>query len=474
MTLLRVFFLGLLFLAGTSLRAQVQQFGMEKWWITAIAAEQGDALGGWSGVLANQVFAATKTDGLFQANVSRSPAQWTPIGPFRDATIDIPAITVQHWGAGPRDGLHVFASQRYAGGNAGQPVLWRATLDNFEITPPDWERADSGIAGIDTGTVIYSLAAYYYTGHTPPQPVLAGTGTGCWQGSAGGFNWTASVFRGSPLFGKLNAIDVMPKWFGSHAWAAGRSGVTPAAFSSNDQGLNWKYHGLPALIEGEATAVAIAPGTSDTVYVALYSNLMRSMDGGDTWVQCYHIRNNRFTALACDPENPSHVYAGGGPDFVLMRSTDFGDSWSSISPVDGTPAGITCMTVAIMDSLPMGRLPREGLFIGTAGSGVWVFDMMLGQVGVDHPPQPSEASLRIWPNPARDAVTIEFESGGSGAVTVDVLDMHGRVVSTHVRSAVPDARTQTSIDLSTLVPGSYILRCSDGLTSRYSTLSVVR
>jgi hypothetical protein len=472
MKLLRAFSLSLFLVAGSAALSQVQQFGMEKWWITAIAAEQGDVLGGWSGTLANQVFAATKTDGLFQANVSRSPAQWTPIGPFRDATIDIPAITVQHWGAGPRDGLHVFASQRYAGGSAGQPVLWRATLDNFEIIPPDWERADSGVTDVDTGIVIYSLAAYYYTGHTAPQPVLAGTGTGAWQGSAGGVYWTASVFN-DPLGVKVNAIDVSPKWFGAHAWAAGRSGVMPAAFSSNDQGLNWKSHRLPALIEGEASAVAIAPGTRDTVYVALNNTIHRSMDGGATWVQCNAIRNNRFTALACDPENPSHVYAGGAPDFVLMRSTDYGVSWSSIAPVDGTPAGITCMTVAIMDSLPMGRLPREGLFIGTAGSGVWVFDMMLGQVGVDDPAQPTSASLRIWPNPARDAVTIEFESGGSGAITVDVLDMLGRVVSTSVHMAL-QGRAHITTGLSEVLPGSYVVRCSDGAGVRRSSLVVVR
>ena len=468
-----LFLMSLLLLFTSAVHAQVQPYGMDKWWITSVAAEQSDVLTSWSGATVNQLYAATSTDGLFQANASRMPAEWTPIGPFRNATIDIPVIGVQHWGAGPRDGLHVFASVRNRDGAFDSAVLLRSEYTPFITDPPVWERADSGMTGKDSAQVIYSLASYYFTGHTPPQPVLAGTGNGCWQGGAGGVYWTASVFNDA-LADKLNSIDVTPKWFGTHAWAAGRSGVMPAAFRSNDQGQNWKTLRLPALIEGEASAVAIAPGAIDTVYVALNNTVQRSMDGGVTWTTCLFAPNVRLTALACDPENPSHVYAGGGPVFLLKRSTDYGATWESIAPVSNTVAGVTCMTVAIMDTLPMGRLPREGLFIGTAGTGVWVFDMMLGQTAAAALPAAQDPSLRIWPNPARDAVTVEFNPRGSGTIHIDVLDMLGRVATSTTRYAEALGSIQITTDLSTLRPGSYILRCSNGSSIRHSSLLVLK
>jgi hypothetical protein len=122
----------------------------------------------------------------------------------------------------------------------------------------------------------------------------------------------------------------------------------------------------------------------------------------------------------------------------------------------------------------MGRLPREGLFIGTAGTGVWVFDMMLGQTATDALPLATDPSLRVWPNPARDVVTIEFNPRGEGTIYIDVLDLLGRVAASTTRGAHAQGNIQITADLSALRPGSYILRCSDGTTVRRSPLVILK
>jgi flagellar hook assembly protein FlgD len=50
-------------------------------------------------------------------------------------------------------------------------------------------------------------------------------------------------------------------------------------------------------------------------------------------------------------------------------------------------------------------------------------------LGDPHPVMtPSELSLRVSPTPFRSSVAIELEVPGTGSVTVDVLDINGRIV----------------------------------------------
>lgn len=86
------------------------------------------------------------------------------------------------------------------------------------------------------------------------------------------------------------------------------------------------------------------------------------------------------------------------------------------------------------------------------GWGETDFSKMLSrsEVGIDEP-QAGNSTLRIYPNPATEMVTI---AGNVENATVEILDMLGR---TMLERKVNDSN-ETKIDVSTFAPGLYIVR----------------
>jgi hypothetical protein len=189
-------------------------------------------------------------------------------------------------------------------------------------------------------------------------------------------------------------------------------------------------------------------------------DVFRTVNNGKDWQLVLNQDNKGIIALETDPFNPSHVYAAGSGGFVLFRSTDFGDSWRQISPDAGySPGEITCMTVALMDTLPMSRLPRFGLFLGTKGTGVWMYDMLYGTTEVDAaPPLPERERLTVYPNPARAAVTVELHLNTLSNITLEVTDLLGRVVLRREFGTRTPGRYSFSLQTEHILPGSFLLR----------------
>ena len=69
--------------------------------------------------------------------------------------------------------------------------------------------------------------------------------------------------------------------------------------------------------------------------------------------------------------------------------------------------------------------------------------------------EPSGA-LRLWPNPATDALWVEVDQTRGAAVTVIVRDLTGRLVITQ-GSLQANAQGQLLVDLSPLTPGTYVI-----------------
>ncbi len=65
----------------------------------------------------------------------------------------------------------------------------------------------------------------------------------------------------------------------------------------------------------------------------------------------------------------------------------------------------------------------------------------------------SEMTVRLWPNPANDRLTIS----GNSADRIAVIDLQGRTVLTHTSNNAP----QLDLNISALAPGSYLLRSLD-------------
>ncbi|MCB2203494.1 T9SS type A sorting domain-containing protein [bacterium] len=455
------------------MEAQVYPVGLEERYIDHITAEQGDMEGSWFPGTANMLFASVQRYGIFRGySWDEAGEKWEFIGPAADPALKVTALGVQHWGVGPMDGILLLAGIERHGQQAPfDPVLLRKGFTYFGGTEVDWERADSGLTAMATAPSIGAIEAMYYSGHMPPQPVLAWTDSSAVHGGARGIFWQSAQ---SPASFAVD-MDVTPHWFGSPiptrgaVWAAGTvyTGIMQqprqaAAFRSTDQGMSWTA--FPFEVENafqeNAAAVAVSPSHPDTAWVAVGKDLYRTVNGGVYWTEVFQPDTGRIVALACDPLNPSTIFVAADLKFQLYRSTDLGDNWTRVLPFPGyDPRAVTCMTVAIMDSLPMSRLPRFGLFLGTAGSGVWVHDMMFGVTSVDaEPPRPASVQVNAYPNPARDVLSVSLTLPSATAVDIELLDLLGRVRQRRSLGMQSPGTHSMTLNLASEPPGWYILR----------------
>jgi photosystem II stability/assembly factor-like uncharacterized protein len=119
------------------------------------------------------------------------------------------------------------------------------------------------------------------------------------------------------------------------------AGTDKGLYRSDDAGQTWKLQDSP-LSRYCIWALAIDPSDSQIMYAGTGTpnpaTIFRSSDGGKRWEQrpvevaaeCPAVGVPRVTGIAIDPTNRQDVWVGLEVDGV-RRSTDGGDTWSSIN-----------------------------------------------------------------------------------------------------------------------------------------------
>lgn len=135
---------------------------------------------------------------------------------------------------------------------------------------------------------------------------------------------------------------------------------------------------------GRTRCIAVDPSTPTRIYIGTASGgVWRSTDAGTTWVP---KTDDKFSlaigALAIDPVSPNIVYAGTG-EYVpgsdygyyygrgLLRSTNFGDSWTELGVVDFDMAEIARIVVNPLDPANLFVAASNGLWESTNSGGAW-------------------------------------------------------------------------------------------------------
>ncbi|MDA3867503.1 MAG: T9SS type A sorting domain-containing protein [Salinivirgaceae bacterium] len=76
----------------------------------------------------------------------------------------------------------------------------------------------------------------------------------------------------------------------------------------------------------------------------------------------------------------------------------------------------------------------------------------------------------MYPNPATDVLNIQLSAKITEKVTVNVIDLQGRVVSSIKQITEIEGANRIAIDVQTLKPGTYIVNVT---TSEYSKSKIV-
>jgi photosystem II stability/assembly factor-like uncharacterized protein len=171
--------------------------------------------------------------------------------------------------------------------------------------------------------------------------VHAGTSTGYFKSTNGGYNWT------NYLGLKITDVAVNPSNTNIMYAAQWGDSLNGGIWKSTNAGLNWTRlttGGIPFINVGR-TSISIAPSSPAILYVNMskwYDNttmgVYKSTNAGSTWTnvtpvpsfhggQGFHNCNS-----VVHPTNPNLVFVGG---VQLFRSTNGGSSWTEVNVFHG-------------------------------------------------------------------------------------------------------------------------------------------
>lgn len=209
-------------------------------------------------------------------------------------------------------------------------------------------------------------------------------------------------------------------------------------FRSHDGGVSWQFSELAENYEiGDFFLVNV-----DTAFVIAWPDILRSVDGLETWNPCQLNSDGEFYAKSvCFPTPATGYVVGSGNYNTIFKTTDGGDTWDSLPPYSSTELTDLYFRDA-ENGLVFGD---KGLVMKTQTGGV----VSAGNIAY------SEINyiFNANPNPFTSVLNISFNHQPAVPLNISVSDMTGKVIS---RQTIKSA-TAASINTALLKPGVYLL-----------------
>lgn len=166
--------------------------------------------------------------------------------------------------------------------------------------------------------------------------------------------------------------------------------------------------------------------------------VMATIDGGLNWNIVLDGVEQDFNSISAS----SDTFYVAGNSGVIYRTYDFGTTWSRFSTGNTNAANSVYLKA------------RRGWVAGSAGNG-----LNFGLAGFDPSGDNqvfSASGLYASPNPFSGALTLVTDEKESGTVSIELLDIAGRLVFVNRQQAIQNGRVNLALD--DLTPGSYLLR----------------
>ncbi|MFY7794534.1 MAG: WD40/YVTN/BNR-like repeat-containing protein, partial [Chitinophagaceae bacterium] len=205
------------------------------------------------------------------------------------------------------------------------------------------------------------------------------TGGGVWKTTDGGHHWKniSDKYFGSTI----GAVAIAPSdeqivyaGEGENTMRGNVSEGLGGVWRSDDAGRSWRNIGLK---DGRhIIRLVVHPRNPDIVWAAVVGHLFgpntergvfKTTDGGRTWKRTLYVNDQTGASdLVIDPVDPNTLYAGtwrvirtpyslesGGEGSGLWKSTDGGETWTSLTASRGLPKGVWGIVgVAVAPSNP--------------------------------------------------------------------------------------------------------------------------
>jgi long-subunit fatty acid transport protein/photosystem II stability/assembly factor-like uncharacterized protein len=188
--------------------------------------------------------------------------------------------------------------------------------------------------------------------------IIAGTFSGVYERTGAG-DWS-QILRDATRSVLFHPTDSLTLYAGLEGFLK----------KSTDGGATWtQSNNLGGSYLNWVSNIAVDKTATDTIFAAVASGVWKSVDGGSTFVKVLDGINQSgesypFNAVAIDPQNFQHVYAGGGSFYApkvvgdFWKSTDGGVNWDR-----------TGLTDTIVNAILVDPENSNVLYAGTGYSG---------------------------------------------------------------------------------------------------------
>lgn len=183
--------------------------------------------------------------------------------------------------------------------------------------------------------------------------------------------------------------------------------------------------------------------------------------------------------------------ASNNDKLEIVYSTNCGTSWTSLWALGGTALATTAPTSTYwlpsptagstdwkQRSVSLSSLPANAIlaFKATAdgGNNLFIDDVNIRAGAVGVPNVVEQNSLNVYPNPAREAATLEFSLSSSTQTNVSILDATGRTVAVVADGVLQQGKQKFNLPTNNLASGLYNIVIRTEGSSLTQRLSVVK
>lgn len=351
-------------------------------------------------------------------------------------------------------------NKQYVGGgndySANQPALFITTNNGSNFTrlvpnglpntTPDRSILDGVVSNSDANKIIVFIGGNY--------DQTIGSDQGVFWSSDGGNNFT----RASGLSNNIFAPNIF-----SYSYMLGKDpyntlkrygyflGNGGGFYVSNDEGKNWVL--MNQVVSGfkNPGTLSINPDVQNLFYLAISgSGLFVTTDGGNSW-------NNEpgwVSAEQVDSRGNLIVAFGEktGDQFnKIYASTNSGNSWGEITDQNHRLPNTTSLTINPYN--------HNQLWIGTAGSGIFIFEgLTIGIRRISSGIPKSFELYQNFPNPFNPKTVINFSIHQKALVKIMIYDILGKEVKTILNEIKIRGEYSVDFDASLLSSGVYFYR----------------
>lgn len=259
-------------------------------------------------------------------------------------------------------------------------------------------------------------------------------------------------------------------------YVAGGGNMTGGGISkTTDGGITWQFSplGWQFCICFPNANTGYSVGTDGQVWS--YGTINKTNDGGATWTTIFQLVNVQLNSVYFIDSDKGYVV---GDDGTVLKTTDGGINWTTLN--SGTTINLTsvCFTDpytgyivgdngTILKSNNAGLTwenqisgtlnnlrsvcftdPSTGYVVGDNGTILKTTNG--GQVGISENDFESK-SLKIYPNPSKNTITVETLIAGD--TRISLLNLSNQQIMER-----PVSESKTQINISSLPPGVYIVK----------------